>query len=241
MGSSDLSSGIALTSSADAVSAESRGSGGIRPPGTVPAGVIVVLRLSARADAETAVRGLSQSSVDAIELTLTTPGAIEVLADLRRARPDVRLLAGTVRKVEDVRACHEAGVDGIVSPHTDPRLITLALELGLSVVPGALTPSEVATAHALGASAVKVFPVGLMGGAAYVRSVREPLPDIPLVASGGVQIDEVGSYLAEGCLAVCLGSALLDEGAMRRGDADGVAAFADARLAEARRAPGAAE
>lgn len=203
--------------------------------GTVPPGVIVVLRLASRADAETAVRGLAQSSVDAIELTLTTPDAIAVLSELRQARPDLRLFAGTVRTVEQVRACSDAGVDGIVSPHTDPRLVTRALELGLSVVPGALTPSEVAAARALGASAVKVFPVGLVGGAAYVRAVREPLPDIPLVASGLIELNEVGDYLAAGCLAVCLGGALVDAGAIARGDADGVAAYADARLAEARR------
>jgi 2-dehydro-3-deoxyphosphogluconate aldolase/(4S)-4-hydroxy-2-oxoglutarate aldolase len=204
--------------------------------GTVPAGVIVVIRLGTRADAETAVHGLAQSSVDAIELTLTTPDAIEVLAGLRRARPDVRLLAGTVRTVEQVRASHESGIDGIVSPHTDPRLVTLALELGLSVVPGALTPSEIAAAHALGASAVKVFPISLVGGPAYVKAVREPLPDIPLVASGGVQVDEVGPYLAAGCHAVCMGGALLDRAAIGRRDAEGVAEYADARLAEARRA-----
>jgi 2-dehydro-3-deoxyphosphogluconate aldolase/(4S)-4-hydroxy-2-oxoglutarate aldolase len=205
----------------------------------VPAGVIVVLRLGTRADAETAVRGLAQSSVDAIELTLTTPDAIAVLTELRQARPDLRLFAGTVRTVEQVHACHGAGVDGIVSPHTDPRLVTRGLELGLSVVPGALTPSEVAAAHALGASAVKVFPVGLVGGMAYVRSVREPLPDIPLVASGLIELDEVGGYLAAGSLAVCLGSALLDADAIARRDADAVAVYADARLAEARVAPGA--
>jgi 2-dehydro-3-deoxyphosphogluconate aldolase/(4S)-4-hydroxy-2-oxoglutarate aldolase len=215
-----------------------RSPGAMSATSAVPAGVIVVLRLDARADAETAVHGLAQSSVDAIELTLTTPDAIEVLAALRRERPDLRLFAGTVRTVEEVRACHDAGVDGIVSPHTDPRLVTLALELGLSVVPGALTPSEVAAAHALGASAVKVFPVGLVGGTAYVRSVREPLPEIPLVASGLIALDEVGQYLAAGCLAVCLGSALLDAGAIARRDADAVAVYAEARLAEARRAPG---
>jgi 2-dehydro-3-deoxyphosphogluconate aldolase / (4S)-4-hydroxy-2-oxoglutarate aldolase len=209
--------------------------------GTVPAGIIIVLRLGTRADAETAVRGLAQSSVDAIELTLTTPDAIEVLADLRRARSDVRLLAGTVRTVEQVRACHESGIDGIVSPHTDSRLVALALELGLSVVPGALTPSEIAAAHALGASAVKVFPISLVGGPAYVKAVREPLPDIPLVASGGVQVGEVGRYLAAGCHAVCMGRALLDLGAIARRDVDGVAAYAEARLAEARLPPGAGE
>ena len=164
-----------------------------------------------------------------------------MLAGLRRARPDVRLLAGTVRTVEEVRACHESGIDGIVSPHTDPRLVTLALELGLSVVPGALTPSEIASAHALGASAVKVFPVSLVGGPAYIKAVREPLPDIPLVASGGVQVGEVGRYLAAGCHAVCMGGALLDLGAIGRRDADGVAGYAEARLAEARRPAGAGE
>lgn len=199
-----------------------------------PAGVIVVLRLTSRADAETAVRGLAGSSVDAIELTLTTPGAIAVLADARRAWPDLRLLAGTVRTLEQVDACHGAGIDGIVSPHTDPRLVTRALELGLAATPGAITPSEVAAAHALGATAVKLFPVGQAGGIDYVNAIREPLPDIPLVASGSIALDEVAGYLAAGCLAVCLGGSLLDADAIARGDTDAIAGYADARLAEAR-------
>jgi 2-dehydro-3-deoxyphosphogluconate aldolase/(4S)-4-hydroxy-2-oxoglutarate aldolase len=207
----------------------------------VPAGIIAVVRVGSRADAETAVGGLARSSVDAIELTLTTPGAVEVLTDLRLAHPQSRLLAGTVRTVEEVRACHAAGVDGIVSPHLDAKLVTLALELGLAVVPGALTPSEVVAAHALGASAVKLFPVGLVGGPAYIKSLREPLPDIALVASGGVRAANVGEYLAAGCLAVCMGEGLLDRSALSRHDADGVAEWAEARLAEARRERGTRE
>jgi 2-dehydro-3-deoxyphosphogluconate aldolase / (4S)-4-hydroxy-2-oxoglutarate aldolase len=137
--------------------------------------------------------------------------------------------------VEQVRACHAAGLDGIVSPHLDPALVALALELGLAVVPGALTPSEVVAAHALGASAVKVFPIGLVGGPAYIRALREPLPHIPLVPSGRVQTSEVADYLAAGSRTVCMGGALLDADAIGRHDLDAVAAWAEARLAEARR------
>jgi 2-dehydro-3-deoxyphosphogluconate aldolase / (4S)-4-hydroxy-2-oxoglutarate aldolase len=200
----------------------------------VPGGIIAVLRLATTAHAETAVRGLAATDVDAIELTLTTPGAVAVLARLRESQPAERVLAGTVRTVADVRACHAAGVGGIVSPHLDPALVETAVDLGLAVVPGALTPSEIVAAHDLGASAVKVFPVGLVGGAAYVKALREPLPDIPLVLSGGIRAADVAGYRAAGCHAICMGGGLLDGAAIERGDVDGVTSWAQARLDESR-------
>ena len=205
--------------------------------GAVPAGIMAVLRLRTRADAETAVHGLARTSVDVIELTLTTPDALAVLSELRAVEPARTIFAGTVMTTEQVRACHAAGIDGIVSPHLDPALVALALELGLAVVPGALTATEVVAAHALGASAVKIFPIGLVGGPAYIRALREPLPQIALVPSGRVQTSEVGEYLAAGSRTVCMGGALLDADAIARHDPDGVAEWAEARLAEARRPP----
>jgi 2-dehydro-3-deoxyphosphogluconate aldolase/(4S)-4-hydroxy-2-oxoglutarate aldolase len=105
-------------------------------------------------------------------------------------------------------------------------VIEVGLAAGVSVVPGALTPTEVARAWDLGASAVKVFPVGAVGGAAYIRALAEPLPDVVVVASGGIRISEVEEYLLAGCSAVCLGPELVDEQGAAMRDAEAIAKHA---------------
>lgn len=197
-----------------------------------PAGIIAVVRAATREAGEVAMRGLLASRVDAVELTLTTPGGLEVLAGLRRDAPGTRLLAGTVMTLAEVDAAADLGLGGVVSPHLDPELVARALARGVPPVPGTLTPTEIAAALRLGAPAVKVFPVGLVGGVEYVRALRGPLPDVAYVVSGGIAPAEAAAYLAAGCHAVCMGGALIDADAVARGDVDGVARYADARLAE---------
>ena len=124
------------------------------------------------------------------------------------------------------RACVDAGAQFLVSPNTVPAVIEVGLAAGVSVVPGALTPTEVARAWDLGASAVKVFPVGAVGGASYIRALAEPLPDVVVVASGGIRISEVEEYLLAGCSAVCLGPELVDEQGTAMRDADAIAKYA---------------
>lgn len=192
----------------------------------LPAGVIAVVRTATAEHALTVARGLSRSRVAAIEVTLTVPDAVAVLAQLV-AEGVQRVGAGTVRTVEQVEACAGAGAAFVVSPHTEPRVIRAAVELGLAVVPGALTPSEITRAMSVGASAVKIFPVGAVGGVAYVRAVREPLPDIPLIVSGGIHPADVRRYLAAGALAVCLGASLWRRDDVLAGDVAAVHAYAE--------------
>ena len=179
-------------------------------------------------------RVLYEAGVRGIEVTLTSEGALEAFGRLREELPgDALLGVGTVRSVADAELAVAAGAGYLVAPDLRPEVVGWAVERGLPVVPGALTPTEVAAAWAAGATAVKVFPVSAVGGPAYVEAVRAPLPEVPLVPTGGVGIDDIGAYLDAGAAAVGLGSPLLGDA----GDPDGdLAALVD----RARRAVAAA-
>jgi 2-dehydro-3-deoxyphosphogluconate aldolase/(4S)-4-hydroxy-2-oxoglutarate aldolase len=198
----------------------------------IPRGVVAVIRTTDPRHALTLARGLADTRVAAIEVTLTVPGAVEVLAQLT-SEGVTRVGAGTVRSVAQVESCVRAGAEFIVSPHTDPDIIAAARDLGAAVVPGALTPTEVVYALSLGASAVKIFPVNAVGGLAYVQAILEPLPDAQLVVSGGIDPPDVPEYLTGGAWAACLGSSLWQRASVEAGDVEAVHAFAVRVLDEA--------
>jgi 2-dehydro-3-deoxyphosphogluconate aldolase / (4S)-4-hydroxy-2-oxoglutarate aldolase len=187
--------------------------------------VVAILRA---ADAERfleAGRVLYEGGVRAIEVTLTSQGALGAFGRLREELPaDALLGVGTVRSAGDAERAVAAGAAYLVAPDFRPEMVAFAVGRGIPVVPGALTPTEVAAAWAAGATAVKVFPVSAVGGPAYLRAVRAPLPEVPLVPTGGVGIDDIGAYLAAGAAAVGLGSPLLGDAGDPGGD---LAALAD--------------
>jgi len=200
---------------------------------TVPAGILAVIRATSPELALTAARGLAAAGVDGIEITFTVPVAGEVIRELSgRVAPPVG--AGTVRSLDECRAAAAAGARFVVSPDLDAGVVALAHELGLAAAPGALTPSEVGRCLAAGADAVKVFPIGVMGGAGYLRTLDEPFPGTAWVVSGGVLAEQVRDYVAAGARTVCMGGALLDRAALQAGDVDGVALYASGVLAAAR-------
>ena len=177
---------------------------------------------------------LYESGVRAVEVTLTSEGALEAFGRLREELPgDALLGVGTVRSVGDAERAAEAGATYLIAPDFRADVVAWAVERELPVVPGALTPTEVAAAWAAGATAVKVFPVSAVGGPAYVKAVRAPLPEVPLMPTGGVGIDDIGAYLAAGAVAVGVGAPLL-------GDAGGPDGDLAALAARARRAVAAA-
>jgi 2-dehydro-3-deoxyphosphogluconate aldolase/(4S)-4-hydroxy-2-oxoglutarate aldolase len=192
--------------------------------------VIAVVRAGAAPEARTIVHGLARACVPAIELTMTVPGAVEIIAELAGSGLQTVLGAGTVLDPAEASACAAAGARFLVSPVTDADVLAEAHRCGVPYVGGALTPTEVLASMRAGADAVKLFPVGSMGGAGYLRALREPLPGLRAVVSGGIAAGEVGDYLAAGAHAVCLGGALIDREAARRGDVDAVAAWARAAL-----------
>lgn len=170
-------------------------------------------------DVDGAVARVRAAGISLVEITLDTPGALEAI----RRHPGC--LAGTVRTADDASAAHAAGAVALVGPTFSADVAARARELRLPYVPGALTPTEVETAWRAGVAAVKLFPAAL-GGPDYVRQLRGPLADVPLVATGGVDAGNAAAFLAAGCVAVGLGTSLLHEGEAERA----VAAVTRARV-----------
>lgn len=171
-------------------------------------GVVPVIRSAATEQAAHAVSVLRDAGYRIFEITLTTPGALELIAGLAAER-DVVVGAGTVSDAADAAACIEAGARFVVSPFLLQELPDLCHERGVACVVGALTPSEIHLAHRSGADAVKVFPAQSVGGPAYLRAVRAVSPHIRLVPTGGVTLDNLTAYLDAGAHFVGVGGALL--------------------------------
>jgi 2-dehydro-3-deoxyphosphogluconate aldolase/(4S)-4-hydroxy-2-oxoglutarate aldolase len=157
--------------------------------------VVAILRKVA--DPEAVVDGLG---LPVVEITLDSPGALDVIANLR-ARGDVTVLAGTVRTAAEARAAAEAGAEVIVGPALVPEVVALCSELGVPSIPGALTPTELEAAWRSGAALVKLFP-GRLVGPEYVRDVLAPLADLRLIVTGGIDATNAREFLAAGAVAV---------------------------------------
>jgi 2-dehydro-3-deoxyphosphogluconate aldolase/(4S)-4-hydroxy-2-oxoglutarate aldolase len=157
--------------------------------------------------------GLRAAGIRAFELTLNTPSALEAIAALtRRFDPDEILIgAGTVLDIGQARAAVDAGARFLVMPHTDPELIAWAADRSIPTFPGAFTPTEILAAWRAGAAAVKLFPASV-AGPAFVREMRGPLPEIPLIPVGGVSVDNAPAFFAAGAIAVGIGSWLTGGG-----------------------------
>ncbi|WP_052664513.1 bifunctional 4-hydroxy-2-oxoglutarate aldolase/2-dehydro-3-deoxy-phosphogluconate aldolase [Nitriliruptor alkaliphilus] len=181
------------------------------------AGVIAVLRAPSADHAVRTVDALVAGGVTGVEITYSTPDACTAIERIATEYGnDVQLGAGTVLTAGQARDAVAAGARFLVSPGTDPAVAEAMLDTGATVLLGALTPSEVMTAVRLGAHAVKVFPASL-GGPTYLRSLRGPFPDVPLVPTGGVNVANIGDWLAAGAVAVGAGGELCSATAMAAG------------------------
>jgi len=174
-------------------------------------GVFLAVRLDTAEGLVEACRAAVRGGLRVIEVTLTTPGA---LAAIRALADDGNCLpgAGTVLEVDRVRAVAEAGGRFAMSPVFDPDVVRRAHRLGLLAVPGAGSATEILAAHRCGALLVKVFPAGPLGGPDFLRKVRGPLPDIPLVPTSGPTVANVADYLDAGAVAVGMGSEVFPAG-----------------------------
>lgn len=200
---------------------------------TPPSGVILVIRTDDATQALNAARGAASGGIDGVEITLTVPGAIDVIAELRDV--GVPLGVGTVLSPEFVAPAVAAGASFVVAPDTNPAVIDAAHAHGVSVVPGAMTPTEIQNAVRLGADAVKLFPAGLLGGPAFLQELRGPLPLPNFVISGGVTAQSAPAYFAAGASAVCVGRSIYSAEALQRGDIAELAALTRAFMLDARR------
>jgi 2-dehydro-3-deoxyphosphogluconate aldolase/(4S)-4-hydroxy-2-oxoglutarate aldolase len=198
-------------------------------------GLIAILRGRDATHLDAVIDTLVEAGVRTLEVTLNTPDA---LGALRRAtgRLGERALlgAGTVRSTTQAREAVAAGARFLVCPHTDPEIGQVALESRVAWLPGAFTATEVVAAWAAGATAVKLFPARL-GGPRYLRDLREPLNDIPIVPTGGVSVESVADWFAAGAAAVGAGGPLLGD-ALDTGDLAALRGRAASMLDAVRRA-----
>jgi 2-dehydro-3-deoxyphosphogluconate aldolase/(4S)-4-hydroxy-2-oxoglutarate aldolase len=196
--------------------------------------VMAVIRGADGGAAAESALALVDEGVDHVEIALTTPGALEAISRVRGALPDGAVIgAGTVLSADDVAAVQDAGAQFVVTPAVVPA-IEEAVRRGLPVAAGALTPTEAHLARLMGASAVKLFPAS-SGGPAYLKALRDPFPDIPFLAVGGVGLDEVAPYLRAGAVGVGVGGPLVGDAASG-GDLDALRHRARAYLDAAGRA-----
>lgn len=183
-------------------------------------GIIPVVRAASADEALAAVEAIRAGGIPILEITLTVPGAIHIIADLTRRLGDQALIgAGTVLDADSARACVDAGARFVVSPSLDVATIETCNTLDVPVFPGALTPTEVVTAWKAGADAVKIFPANSVGGASYLKSLKAPLPQIEMIPTGGVSLKTAADFIAAGAFALGVGADLVDLVALRRGDA----------------------
>jgi len=186
-------------------------------------GIVPVVRAESAADALAVVDVIRAGGIDVIEVTMTVPGAVEVIEQIVGRHGDAVVVgAGTVLERDTARACVKAGASFVVSPTLDEGTVDFCRTEDVAVMPGALTPTEVVRAWRAGADVVKVFPCGAVGGASYIRALKAPLPQIPLMPTGGVAIGTVGDFIRAGACAVGAGADLVDLGLLREGKGEAI-------------------
>jgi len=181
-------------------------------------GVIAIMRAQSSDQLLQAADAIQAGGVQAIEVTMTTPGALEVIAEARK-RYGAELLfgAGTVLDPETGRAAILAGAQFIVAPTLNLGLIELCRRYSIPVMPGAYTPTEALTAWEAGADIVKIFPADV-GGPAYLKAIRAPLPQLKLCPVGGVDLDTAAEFIKSGAACLGVGSALINQKLLDSGD-----------------------
>jgi 2-dehydro-3-deoxyphosphogluconate aldolase/(4S)-4-hydroxy-2-oxoglutarate aldolase len=178
-------------------------------------GIIPAIRVSSAEDARFAADAVSSAGIPIVELTLTVPGAIGVIADLVKSSPKTIVGAGTVWDQETARRCVDAGVQFLTSTGLDLGVVEFAVKENIAVFPGALTPTEVMAAWKAGADFVKIFPCSQVGGVSYIRTLRAPFPQIPLIASGGVNQQTAADFILAGAVALGIGGELIPKKAIQ--------------------------
>ncbi len=183
-------------------------------------GIVPSVRLSSTEDALFAAEAVCSSSIPIVEVTMTVPGAVEVIRSLVANTPEIIVGAGSVFDLETARHCLDAGAQFLTSTGLDVELIEFALSKNAVVFPGALTPTEVMIAWKAGSDFVKIFPCSAVGGPAYIRTLRGPFPEIRFIASGGVNQATVAEYIHAGAVAVGIGGDLIHQDAIHRRERD---------------------
>ena len=199
-------------------------------------GVIAILRADRATNLLEAIRALVAGGVSAIEVTMTTPDALQVIAEAKAALGEKIVMGvGSVLDAETARHAMLAGAQFVVTPVVRPAVIAICTRYGVPIASGAMTPTEALTAHELGSDFIKIFPAENLGPG-YMKSLLAPLPMLQLIPTGGVTPQNVPDYFAAGCVAIGAGSTLLQRDALEAGAWDRVTARAAEFIAAARKA-----
>ncbi|WP_456276457.1 bifunctional 4-hydroxy-2-oxoglutarate aldolase/2-dehydro-3-deoxy-phosphogluconate aldolase [Bacillus sp. AK128] len=179
--------------------------------------IIAIMRGVPADSGENIAEALLNGGVSFLEITLNTEGALQMISDLKTKYGDrLKIGAGTVLDVMMAKEAVSAGAEYIISPHLDEEVVKYGLENGLHVWPGTMTPTEVMRAHKLGAKAVKVFPIGSLG-VNYIKEIRGPLNHIDMIATGGINLQNMNQVLQNGAMAVGLGGNLVNNQLVEQG------------------------
>jgi 2-dehydro-3-deoxyphosphogluconate aldolase/(4S)-4-hydroxy-2-oxoglutarate aldolase len=172
-------------------------------------GIVPAIRVSSPQDAMFAADTIARSGIPIVEITMTVPGALEVIAELARHQPEVIAGAGTVLDLESARRCLDAGARFLTSTGLDLDMVEFAVKREVVVFPGALTPTEVIAAWRAGPDFVKIYPCSAVGGPSYIRALKAPLPQVRLIASGGVNQQTAVEFISSGAEALGVGGELI--------------------------------
>src|SRR5229473_7005381 len=182
----------------------------------VEIGIVPVVRAASAREARMAADAVCEGGIPIVEITMTVPGAVDVIRELtKNAGSQVLVGAGTVLNVQAARRCLDAGAEFLVSPGLNLQVVELAVREGKLMMAGALTPTEVITAWEAGSDFVKVFPCGLVGGAKYIKALKGPLPQVPLVPTGGVNLNTAAEFIEAGAAALGIGGELVQAEALK--------------------------
>jgi 2-dehydro-3-deoxyphosphogluconate aldolase / (4S)-4-hydroxy-2-oxoglutarate aldolase len=183
-------------------------------------GIIPSVRVRDADQARFAAEAVQRAGIPIAEITMTVPNAISVISLLAKKLPDMVVGAGTVLDIETAQRCIDAGAKFLTSPGLITKVVEFAVKKEVVVFPGALTPTEIITAWSAGADFVKIFPCAQVGGPVYLRSLKVPLPQVPLIASGGVNQVSASNFILAGATALGIGSELMPGEAVHRRNED---------------------
>lgn len=178
-------------------------------------GIFPAVRVASPDLALFAAESVFEAGIPIVEITMTVPGAINVIAQLARAHPGLIVGAGTVLDADTAQRCLDAGARFLTSPGLVPEVVEFALKKETVIIPGALTPSEVIAAWKAGVDFVKIFPCAPVGGDKYIRALKVPLPQVSLIASGGVNQMTAADFILAGASAIGIGAELMPREALQ--------------------------
>jgi 2-dehydro-3-deoxyphosphogluconate aldolase/(4S)-4-hydroxy-2-oxoglutarate aldolase len=179
-------------------------------------GIIPAIRVSSQEDALFAAGAVYKHGIPIVEVTMTVPGALEVIAELARGNADVIVGAGSISDTEMAARCVDAGAQFLTSTGLDLDVVHFAVKRDVVVIPGVLTPTEVLAASKAGPDFIKIFPCAPVGGPAYVKALRAPFPQVSFIASGGVNQKTALEFLLAGAVALGIGGELISREAIQR-------------------------